>query len=246
MTSAIATPQELYGPLFAAVQERAILADGKAFVDAVPRRPVSDILNDFAGLAQGDDAALARFVAANFELPPIMKSLDPADPRLPLREYIRSLWPTLARDPATGGGQSSALPVHHRHLVPGGRFREIYYWDSFFSLLGLLRDNQAELAQGIVDAMTDLIETHGHVPNGARTYYLGRSQPPLYHMMVALLNDPRAEVASRRLAAMKREHAWWMSGADRLGPGQRAGHVAPADGERVGGGRRRHSRPPAA
>jgi alpha,alpha-trehalase len=69
--------------------------------------------------------------------------------------------------------------------------------------------------------MTDLIETYGYVPNGTRTYYLGRSQPPLYHMMVKLVG----EVTPRRLAAMKLEHAWWMAGADDIGPNESTAHV---------------------
>lgn len=224
------TPAELYGPLLAAVQERDILTDGKTFVDAVPKRPIAEIMADFAQLPPGD-AELLRFVAANFDLPPSIDPAVPVMPAQPLRAHIRSMWSTLARDPESGAANSSALPVGHRHVVPGGRFREIYYWDSFFTMLGLVRDGETALATGIVDAMTDLIEDHGHVPNGTRTYYLGRSQPPLFHMMVALLDDDRPEVAARRLAAMKREHAWWMDGGDDLAPGECANHVAKlADG----------------
>ncbi|MGN6499733.1 MAG: alpha,alpha-trehalase TreF [Tsuneonella sp.] len=208
-----ATPQELYGPLLAAVQESDILADGKTFVDAVPRRPIPEIMADFARLG-GSSGELLSFVAANFDLPPSAAPAMSARPTLPLREHIRALWPNLARGPAVGADNSSALPVGHRHVVPGGRFREIYYWDSFFTMLGLIRDGEMALATGIVEAMTDLIEDHGHIPNGARTYFLGRSQPPLFHMMVALLADERPAVAARRLGAMKREHAWWMEGAD--------------------------------
>lgn len=219
------TPAELYGPLLAAVQERGILADGKTFVDATARRPAPEIMADFARLPDGDDA-LRAFVAANFDLPPISSPVTPGVPVQPLRPYIRAMWSSLTRGPQSGTGNSSALAVGHRHVVPGGRFREIYYWDSFFTMLGLVRDGETALATGIVDAMTDLIEDHGHIPNGARTYFLGRSQPPLFHMMVALLDDPRADVAARRLAAMKREHAWWMEGADHLAAGAHAGHVA--------------------
>src|SRR6476469_3097268 len=136
------------------------------------------------------------------------------------------MWPALARGPKAGAANSSALAVGHRHVVPGGRFRELYYWDSFFTMLGLVRDGETTLANGIVDAMTDLIEEHGHVPNGARTYFVGRSQPPLFHMMVGLLDDPRSEVAARRLAAMKREYDWWMDGAGILTPGTQANRVA--------------------
>jgi alpha,alpha-trehalase len=220
-----ATPQELYGPLLAAVQESEIFADGKTFVDAVPKRPVAEIMADFARV-QRDEPALRQFVAANFDLPPAVAPVTATAPTLPLREHIRALWANLARGPEAGAANSSALPVGHHHVVPGGRFREIYYWDSFFTMLGLLRDGERALATGIVEAMTDLIEDHGHVPNGARTYFLGRSQPPVYHMMVSLLCDEQPEVAARRLAAMKREHAWWMEGADSLASGEADGHVA--------------------
>ena len=224
-SDAKSTPADLYGPLLARVQERGILADGKTFVDAEPTRPIVDIMADFTQLQPGDDA-LRHFVAANFRLPERVDQPEPSVPTLPLRAHIRAMWSNLARDPQTGTLHSSALPVGHRHVVPGGRFREIYYWDSFFTMLGLVRDGELGLANGIVDAMTDLIEDHGHVPNGTRTYYLGRSQPPLFHMMVALLDDARPEVAARRLAAMKREHGWWMEGADDLAPGTRANRVA--------------------
>jgi len=216
------SPADLYGPLLAKVQERAILADGKTFVDALPKRTAADIMRDFAHLPAGDDA-LRAFVADNFDLPAATDSMKPAV--LPLRAHIRALWTDLARAPAQATC-GSALPVRHRHVVPGGRFREIYYWDSFFTMLGLVRDGERGLATGIVDAMTDLIEAHGHVPNGTRTYYLGRSQPPLYHLMVGLLDDKSAAVAARRLAAMKREHGWWMEGADDLAPGEQSARVA--------------------
>lgn len=213
-TRAGASPADLYGPLLAKVQERAILTDGKTFVDALPKRPAAEIMRDFAALCPGDEA-LRCFVAANFDLPSVGEGTRPA--ALPLRAHIRAMWRELARAPLHSDG-GSALPVRHCHVVPGGRFSEIYYWDSFFSMLGLVRDGEAELATGIVDAMTDLIEAHGHVPNGTRTYYLGRSQPPLFYMMVGLLDDRRPEVAARRLAAMKREHDWWMAGADSVEP----------------------------
>lgn len=223
MAQPLPTPADLYGPLFSAVQERRILGDGKIFVDAAPRRPVADIMADFAAF-HGDDAALRGFITTNFDLPPQVSEVATTTTKLPLREHIRAMWPALAREPSRS--DASALAVRHRHVVPGGRFREIYYWDSFFTMLGLLRDGEVELAEGIVDAMTDLIEEHGHVPNGARTYFVGRSQPPLFHMMVSLLGKQPADVAARRLAAMKREHSWWMDGAETLKPGSRTRRVA--------------------
>lgn len=216
-----ASPADLYGPLLAKVQEREILSDGKTFVDALPKRPPAEIMRDFAKLRVDDDA-LRSFVAANFDLPAAGEGARPAV--LPLRAHICAMWKELARAPKHCV-RGSALPVRHRHVVPGGRFREIYYWDSFFTMLGLIRDGEIELATGIVDAMTDLIESHGHVPNGTRTYYLGRSQPPLFHMMVGLLDDRRPDVAARRVAAMKREHGWWMTGGDSVAPAHCQGRV---------------------
>ena len=211
-------PAKLFGTLFAAVQERGLFADSKSFADATPKRAIEAIMADFAWLGDDDDA-LRRFVSANFDLPPTIAPAPSGQPAQPLRDYIRATWASLARapEPATQGG--SALAVGHRHIVPGGRFRELYYWDSYFTLLGLLRDGERALAEGIVDAMTELIETYGYVPNGTRSYYLGRSQPPLYHRMVALLDDRRPAVAARRFATMKREYGWWMRGAGTLAPG---------------------------
>lgn len=90
------SPADLYGPLLAKVQERAILPDGKTFVDALAKRPVADIMRDFADLAAGDDA-LRAFIAANFDLPAASLAARPAV--LPLREHIRALWKDLARAP---------------------------------------------------------------------------------------------------------------------------------------------------
>lgn len=219
------SPQQIYGSLLAAVQERRIFIDGKTFVDAVPKRPVADIMTDFYR-SSSDDSALLGFVEENFDMPRRAETYVPTKPAPPLRMHIRALWPQLARDPSLGVPNSSALPVNHRHMVPGGRFREIYYWDSYFTMLGLLRDGEIDLATGILDTMTDLIESYGYVPNGARTYYLGRSQPPIFHMMVTLLADKQPDGFARRLAAMKREYAWWMDGVEDLAPGERTKRVA--------------------
>jgi alpha,alpha-trehalase len=99
------------------------------------------------------------------------------------------------------------------YVVPGGRFREIYYWDSYFTMLGLKADGQDRLIAGMLDDFDSLVARYGFVPNGTRTYYLGRSQPPFLALMADL--DPRhdAETAARHLAALRAEHAFWMKGA---------------------------------
>ncbi|HEX9006885.1 MAG TPA: trehalase family glycosidase [Bacteroidota bacterium] len=75
-------------------------------------------------------------------------------------------------------------------VVPGGRFNEMYGWDSYFITLGLLRDGRRELAKDMVDNFVYEIDHYGAILNANRTYYLTRSQPPfLTSMALAVYND---------------------------------------------------------
>ncbi|MFN3877374.1 MAG: alpha,alpha-trehalase TreF [Brevundimonas sp.] len=209
------TPADLYGPLFEAVQSQRIFPDGKTFVDAVPRLPVDRIMADYAASPPADAAALKAFVDARFVIPGDTPAPDtpPVPQGLDLKAHIAALWPILTRPALTPEPGSSALAMPAPYVVPGGRFREIYYWDSYFTMLGLKADGQQPLIESMLENFEALIANHGHIPNGARTYYLSRSQPPFFALMVGL--SERTDPASRRtqLEAMKREHAFWMSGA---------------------------------
>jgi len=202
------SPADLYGDLFKAVQTARAFPDGKTFVDAVPRRAPTEIMTAYRAERPRDAAALRAFVLANFTVPGV-NDHRPAD----LRAHVRKLWPMLVRQPVPATPGSSALPVPAPFVVPGGRFREMYYWDSYFTMLGLRVDGEQPLIESMLADFTDAIERYGHVPNGMRTYYLSRSQPPFYALMLDLsqANDPA--VAARRLAALKREHGYWMQGA---------------------------------
>jgi alpha,alpha-trehalase len=70
------------------------------------------------------------------------------------------------------------LYLPSKYVVPGGRFNEMYGWDSYFIIRGLVRDNRLDLAQGMVENFFFEIEHYGAVLNANRTYYLTRSQPP--------------------------------------------------------------------
>lgn len=209
--SAHQSPQDVYGDLFRAVQTAHVFPDGKTFVDAVPRRAPAAILADYRRDDPRDPATLRAFVLANFVVP----GIGDRDPTA-LRRHIRTLWPTLVREPqaATAGG--SALPMEAPYVVPGGRFREIYYWDSYFTMLGLTVDGQQPLVESMLTDFTAAIERYGHIPNGMRTYYLGRSQPPFFALMLDLSKDKSPAIAARRLTALRAEHAYWMKGADCL------------------------------
>lgn len=227
------SPTDLFGSLLAEVQRRRLYGDGKTFVDAVPLRPAGQIMAMFDLMDGIDDEALRAFVAENFELPAPAR-VHAAHSERDLRRYIASLWPELTRAPSIPTPDASLVPIDRPYLVPGGRFVELYYWDSYFSLLGLVRDGYEPLARSIVETFTDLIETHGHIPNGTRSYYLSRSQPPLYFAMLQLLPEVAPSANRRRLHAMLAEHAFWMSGANDLAPGEAHRRViAMPDGARL-------------
>ncbi|OQW46174.1 MAG: trehalase [Proteobacteria bacterium SG_bin6] len=214
------TPAEHYGALFRAVQLGRVFPDNKTFVDAVPKRPVAAILADYAREQPSDAAALRAFVLANFTVPGVNDVA--ADP---LRAHIRALWPILTRPPLTPAPGGSALALPRPYVVPGGRFREIYYWDSYFTLLGLKADGEDALIEAMLDNFTSLIERYGHIPNGTRSYYLSRSQPPFFALMLDLSANRDPAVAARRLRALRREYAFWMRGAACLGDAGACEHV---------------------
>ena len=95
----------------------------------------------------------------------------------------------LQRQPDEAEPYSSLLPLPAPYIVPGGRFSEIYYWDTYFTMLGLEQGGQDAIAQDMVRNIATLITRYGHMPNGNRSYYLGRSQPPFFSCMVDLLAE---------------------------------------------------------
>lgn len=214
------SPADLYGELFEQVQMRRIFPDGKTFVDATPKRPAARIMADYRAHARFTDAELAQFVRANFEIPREAASPPASSSRTDLKSHISGLWPILVRQPVTPTEGGSALALAKPYVVPGGRFREIYYWDSYFTMLGLAADGQTQLIEDMVDDFGDLIDRYGHIPNGARTYYLSRSQPPFYFAMVGLADQSDPARARVRIDRLRAEHAFWMDGARGLKPGQ--------------------------
>jgi len=210
-------PSDLFGDLFATVQERSLFIDSKTFADAVPRRAPEAIMRDWKAAALADDAALLAFVEANFTLP-TEADCDAPDGR-PLREHITHLWPVLTRESEVPAPGSSLLALPRRHVVPGGRFRELYYWDSYFTMLGLVRSDRQDLVEDMIAVFGSLIDRYGHIPNGTRSYYLSRSHPPVFYLMAALSRDASAGARAQRLRWMRAEHEFWMAGEDSLASG---------------------------
>jgi alpha,alpha-trehalase len=219
------SPAERFGALFEAVQMARIFPDGKTFVDAVPKRPDADILADWQRDKPADDTALRAFIEANFDVPDSKPAPPPSQDRPPIRDHIRALWPVLTRAPDELPPGSSLLALPKPYVVPGGRFREMYYWDSYFTMLGLARDGRDDLIESMIDDFGSLIDRYGHIPNGTRSYYLSRSQPPMFFLMVGLSKAVSPDVRRRRLSELRREHDFWMAGAEDVKPGSAARRV---------------------
>ena len=108
------------------------------------------------------------------------------------------------------------LYLKNKYVVPGGRFNEMYGWDSYFIIRGLLRDGRLDLARGMVENFFFEIEHYGAVLNANRTYYLTRSQPPFLSSMVMAVHeaqraageDDRVWMESAYLY-VKRDHELW-------------------------------------
>ena len=130
-----------------------------------------------------------------------------------MEEHLVRLWPRLTRQPDSTGGFSPLLPLPFEYVVPGGRFREIYYWDSYFTLLGLAASGRMNLARSMVRNFAFLVQQEGFIPNGNRSYYLTRSQPPFFSSMIALLaHEDGLDAALPYLAPLRVEYAYWMNG----------------------------------
>ncbi|HEY1130910.1 MAG TPA: alpha,alpha-trehalase TreF [Roseateles sp.] len=213
-----ATPHELYGELFVAVQMTRVFGDGKSFVDARPRSTPELIRARFEAERRLPGFSLPDFVQANFVLPGHDAAVGP---RLGLREHIRALWPMLVREHTRAQDGESLLALPQPYVVPGGRFRELYYWDSYFTMLGLVADGRRDLAEHLLANFAHLLATYGFIPNSSRSYMLSRSQPPFFFKMVELLHadDPAAGFAAH-LGSLRTEHAFWMDGEAGLAPGQ--------------------------
>ena len=215
-----APPQVQFGDLYADVELQRIFPDSKEFADATAKSPPDDILALYRAERPLTPEALKRFVVAHFTLPAEPAASVVASEPAPIRQHIDELWPILTRDTPTVPPYSSLLPLPRAYVVPGGRFRELYYWDSYFTMLGLAESGRSDLLEDMVQNFAFLIDAYGHIPNGTRSYYLTRSQPPFFFAMVGLLDPGDSAAADARyLPELKREYAFWMEGADGLTAG---------------------------
>jgi len=211
-------PDELYGELFELVQKRHLFSDSKTFVDATPRTDVATILSAFADVDHDNSDEIMSFVCDHFSLP--ADSDAPAElAEIPaIRDRIAQLWDILSRAPDHVDPNSSLIELPRPYIIPGGRFREIYYWDSYFTMLGLAESGRIDAIEDMVENFAYLIDQIGFIPNGNRTYFCTRSQPPFFVLMVELLAEAREDetILYKYSPQLQSEYDFWMTGADSL------------------------------
>ncbi|XP_064119906.1 trehalase-like isoform X2 [Macrobrachium nipponense] len=196
------------GKILHYVQMTRVFNDSKYFVDMKLKNSPQETENRFNELLSKTEdnpskSDLLSFVEENFSEPGTEFELwNPEDWKpLPkftyevydfkLRNWIRELnkkWKVLGRkvssDVLVNEDLYSQIYVPNPFIVPGGRFTEIYYWDSYWIIEGLLLSEMESTARGMIENFIYLVNEYGYVPNGNRKYYLGRSQPPFLIPMV--------------------------------------------------------------
>lgn len=213
------------GPLLRAVQERRVFSDGKTFVDMPSKVPPSVVMQRFRQLNLQTDN-LTAFVLQNFD-PPGSELVEhtPTDfvdepaflasvKDAALRDFARNVhhnWKQLVREVNNSkycAECTSLLKVQHPFVVPGGRFREFYYWDSFWTMKGMLVSGMLNTSRMLLENMLAIVDEYGFVPNGARLYYLDRSQLPVLTMMVSDYFNRTGDVAflKRALPTLDKEY----------------------------------------
>ncbi len=213
------TPDIIYEELFVDLHESNLWQDQKTIGDGIPQASSSTILAAYRSSKDNPSFDLKEFFEKYFKTAPDLAAGFKSNTTRPVKEHIEKLWPYLERKADSGNTieGDSLIPLPHPYIVPGGRFNEIYYWDSYFTMLGLQHSGLVDQIEGMIKNFSYLIDRFGFIPNGNRTYFLGRSQPPFYALMIQLLAEEKGnDVLVQYLPQLKKEYAFWMKGSQQL------------------------------
>ncbi len=221
------TPQQVYPGLFEDIQLSDIYPDSKTFPDVIPLKDPKIIMKNYLLDKNTPGFSLKEFAQNNFTLPATKATGFESNTALGLRHHIDTLWTVLHQQVSTSSEfPTSLIALPNSYIIPGGRFREVYYWDSYFTMLGLKEAGKINMIEEMVDNFAWLIKTVGFIPNGNRTYYLTRSQPPFFSLMVALLASVKGDsVFVKYSDALEKEYDFWMKGSSELKPGDAKDNV---------------------
>ncbi|CRL08140.1 CLUMA_CG020990, isoform A [Clunio marinus] len=243
-------PSEIYchGRLLETVQMARIFNDSKTFVDMKLKESPSLTLKKFDEFMAKfidrvpDQNEIQLWVKENFEpagsefedwvpedyskSPEILNKINDKSLRS-FAEDLNKIWLDLGRkmkkEVADNQALYSIIYVQNPVIVPGGRFREFYYWDSYWIIRGLLLSEMVNTAQGMIRNFLSIIERFGFIPNGGRIYYSMRSQPPLLAPMIKTYFDHTKDyqLAIASVDILAREFEYWMQNHTVLVKGHR-------------------------
>lgn len=203
---------QISGPVFRHVQGKRIFIDSMTFVDS--RCKVNPAIIEERFLKEKDSSTfdLQTFINTHFDIP-LGAQLTPERKKKTystMEEYIKNLWPVLTRDTTSHDEWSTTIALPYPYIVPGGRFRCIYYWDSYFTMLGMVHHGLTDMVYNMCRNFAYLIETIGHIPNGNREYLATRSQVPFFVFMVELLAEHKGkDIIEEFIPALEKEYIYW-------------------------------------
>lgn len=211
------SPDDALGELLIDVQHERVYSDGKTFLDLVPKKRMKQLQKEYTLAKQLPDFNLKSFVETYFYEPSSTHTNESyvSDPTQSVSEHIATLWSVLERKHLRDKGSLVGLP--YAYVVPGGRFDEQFYWDSYFIMLGLAVENKWTLIEGMIKNYAFMIRKFGFIPTANRTYFLSRSQPPFLSHMVDLLASHKGKATYvEYLPYMLQEYRFWMKGRTKL------------------------------
>ncbi|KAK4337348.1 hypothetical protein RND71_043618 [Anisodus tanguticus] len=220
------------GKLFETIQMKRIFDDSKVFVDMATRYSPEKIIESFEELpANISNIQLKEWVKENFydvayELDIVKPDDWVDDPNVILKQRNEQLlelvtecnkrWLDLVRQynesKLTEESVSTFIPVKNPFVIPGSRFTEFYYWDSYWVVEGLLASQMIDTAANFIQNFVDIINKLNYMPNGSRTYYLNRSQPPFLMKMISAYYEHTSDnkFIFESLRALDREYDFFM------------------------------------
>ncbi|KAJ9597755.1 hypothetical protein L9F63_011363 [Diploptera punctata] len=226
-----------YGRLLHVVQMNEIFNDSKHFVDLKMKMPPNETMEIFNNFMEENDqnpnrTEVKNFVEKMFE--PRGSEFEPWDPKdwtshpkfldkildSDFKKWasdLNSFWKILGKKMKDEVKQHeelfSIIYVPHPVIVPGGRFLEFYYWDSYWIIRGLLLSEMNLTVKGMLENFLHMVKTYGFVPNGGRVYYARRSQPPLLIPMVKSYLNKTNDVQFIRdnIELLEKEFLFWMT-----------------------------------
>ncbi|XP_017782171.1 PREDICTED: trehalase isoform X2 [Nicrophorus vespilloides] len=225
-----------HGKLLHTVQMNKIYEDSKTFVDMKMRENATTTLRRFEDFMsahnnQPEREDVIKFVDMAFEpagsefedwvpndwnpSPSYIKNIKDEEYKI-FANDLNEIWKDLGRKMKDEIKDEehlySIIWVPNPVIVPGGRFREFYYWDSYWIVQGLLHSEMYETVRGMLSNFAFIVDKYDHIPNGGRIYYLERSQPPLFIPMAKLYQDKTNDIEfiKSHIDSFDREFEYWM------------------------------------